>query len=78
MGNLAKLDFAAKYQFDVHYVKDGSEYAKVIEYARYLDEREQLGGSGDGQMLFDALTSVSNEEGRTAGGGDEADHQPDH
>ena len=61
---LAKLDFSAKYQFDVHYVKDGSEYAKVIEYARYLDEREQLGGSGDGQMLFDALTSVSNEEGQ--------------
>ncbi len=61
-GELAKLDFAAKYQFDVHYVKDGSEYAKVIEYARYLDEREQLGGA-DGQMTFDLLTSVSDEEG---------------
>lgn len=62
-GELAKLNFAAKYQFDVHYVKDGSEYAKVIEYARYLDEREQLGGSEDGQMTFDMLTSVSDEEG---------------
>ena len=62
-GELAKLNFAAKYQFDVHYVKDGSEYAKVIEYARYLDEREQLGGSGDGQMTFDMLTSVSDGEG---------------
>ncbi len=62
-GELAKLDFAAKYQFDVHYVKDGSEYAKIIEYARYLDEREQLGGNAEGQMTFDILTSVSNEEG---------------
>ncbi len=62
-GELAKLDFAAKYQFDVHYVKDGSEYAKVIEYARYLDEREQLGGNAEGQMTFDMLTSVSDEEG---------------
>lgn len=62
-GELAKLSFAAKYQFDVHYVKDGSEYAKVIEYARYLDEREQLGGNADGQIAFDMLTSVSDEEG---------------
>ena len=36
-GELAKLDFSAKYQFDVHYVKDGTEYAKIIEYARYLE-----------------------------------------
>ncbi len=57
------MDFAAKYQFDVNYVKDGSEYAKVIEYARYLDEREQLGGSGEGQMIFDTMAVVSNEEG---------------
>lgn len=62
-GELAKLTFAAKYQFDVHYVKDGSEYAKVIEYARYLNEREQLGGAADGQLTFEALTSVSDEEG---------------
>ena len=61
-GELAKLHFSAKYQFDVHYVKDGSEYAKVIEYARYLDEREQLGGD-DGQMTFGMLTKISDEEG---------------
>lgn len=61
-GELAKLNFSAKYQFDVHYVKDGTEYAKIIEYARYLEEREQL-GSSDGQMTFDMFTSVSNEEG---------------
>ena len=61
---LSKLHFAAKYQFDVHYVKDGSEYAKIIEYAKYLDEREKLGDrSGSGQMTFDMLTSVSDDEG---------------
>ena len=61
---LGKLHFAAKYQFDVHYVKDGSEYAKIIEYAKYLDEREKLGDhSGSGQLTFDMLTAVSNEEG---------------
>ena len=35
----------------------------MIEYARYLDEREQLGGNADGQIAFDILTSVSDEEG---------------
>lgn len=60
---LAKLDFSAKYQFDVHYVKDGSEYAKIIEYAKYLDEREKLGGDASGQMTFDMLTSISDEDG---------------
>ena len=62
-GELAKLNFASKYQFDVHFVRDGSEYAKVIEYARYLDEREQLGSSQDGQMTFSAMMSISDEKG---------------
>lgn len=61
---LAKLNFSAKYQFDVHYVRDGSEYAKIIEYAKYLDEREQLGGDDtSGQMTFDMFTSISDEAG---------------
>lgn len=59
---LSKLNFATKYQFDIHYVKDGSEYAKIIAYAKYLDEREQLGDTS-GQMTFDMLTKVSDEEG---------------
>ncbi len=61
---LANLNFTAKYEFDVHYVRDGSEYAKIIEYARFLDEREQLGGSAEGQMTFGMLTTVSDEEGK--------------
>lgn len=60
---LANLNFAAKYEFDVHYVRDGSEYAKIIDYARFLDEREQLGGRAEGQMTFGMLTTVSDEEG---------------
>ncbi|MDO4343774.1 MAG: SbcC/MukB-like Walker B domain-containing protein [Eubacteriales bacterium] len=60
---LANLNFAAKYEFDVHYVRDGSEYAKIIDYARFLDEREQLGGGAEGQMTFGMLTAVSDEEG---------------
>lgn len=60
---LANLNFAAKYEFDVHYVRDGSEYAKIIDYARFLDEREQLGGGTEGQMTLGMLTTVSDEEG---------------
>ena len=59
---LAKLDFAARYQFDVHYVKDGTGSAKIIAYARYLDEREQLGGAA-GQMTLGMAAAVSDEEG---------------
>lgn len=60
-GELAKLKFTTRYQFDVHYNKDMSDYAKIIDYARYLEEREQLGGS-DGQMILGMFTSYSAEE----------------
>lgn len=60
-GELAKLKFTTRYQFDVHYNKDMSDYAKIIEYARYLDEREQFGGSG-GQMILGVFSSYSQEE----------------
>lgn len=58
---LAKLKFTTRYQFDVHYNKDASDYARIIEYARYLDEKEQFGG-GDGQMLLEVFSSYSPEE----------------
>lgn len=51
---LAKLNFSSTYQFAVDYVKDGSEYMQIIRYARYLDEREQLGGTvGQGMLDLD-------------------------
>lgn len=58
---LAKLNFSARYQFDVDYVKDGSDYARIIRYAKYLNEREKLGG-GDGQGTLAIFTSFSDEE----------------
>ena len=60
------LDFfifhKAKYEFDVKYVKDGSDYEKILEYAKYLKEREEL-GTASGQMTLDTMTSYSDEEG---------------
>lgn len=58
---LARLKFSAKYQFDVHFVKDMSDYARIIEYAKYLNEREQFGG-GNGQMLLGIFNSYQPEE----------------
>ena len=58
---LAKLNFSSKYQFAVDYVKDGSEYMQIIRYARYLDDREQLGGTA-GQGMLDLDAAHSQEE----------------
>lgn len=59
---LARLDFKSVYEFEVRYIKDGSDYEKILEYARYLKEREEL-GTADGQMTFDTLTSYSDDRG---------------
>lgn len=58
---LARLKFSAKYQFDVHFVKDMSDYARIIEYAKYLNEKEQFGGDGS-QMVLGMFSSYSPEE----------------
>lgn len=58
---LAKLQFASKYQFAVDYVRDGSDYMQILRYARYLDEREQL-GSTEGQGVLNFLGTFSEEE----------------
>ena len=44
-------------------MSDGSEYSKIIDYAKFLDEREQLGDRVEGQLTFGMLTTVSDEEG---------------
>ena len=59
---LARLKFKAKYEFDVKYVKDGSDYEKILGYARYLKEREEL-GTANGQMTLDSMTVYSDDEG---------------
>lgn len=59
---LSRLDFKSVYSFSVNYVKDGSDYEKIIEYAKYLKEREDMGAS-ESQMTFDAMTVYSNDKG---------------
>lgn len=59
---LAKLDFVAKYQFQIKQVKDHPEYETILKYAKYLDERKDL-GEQSGQMTFDSFAEVSDEEG---------------
>ena len=59
---LARLKFKSKYEFDVKYVKDGSDYEKILEYAKYLKEREEL-GTASGQMTLDAMTTYSDARG---------------
>lgn len=59
---LSRLKFKSVYEFDVRYIRDGSDYEKILDYARYLKEREEL-GSVDGQRTLDAVTSYSNAKG---------------
>lgn len=59
---LARLKFKAKYEFDVEYVKDGSDYEMILEYAKYLKEREEL-GTESGQMTLDSMTKYSDDKG---------------
>lgn len=59
---LSRLAFKSTYEFDVKFVKDGSDYEKILEYARYLKEREDLGVK-DGQMVFDMMTTYTNDKG---------------
>ena len=59
---LARLKFKAKYEFDIKYVKDGSDYEKILEYAKYLKEREEL-GTATGQLTLGSMTTFSDEDG---------------
>lgn len=59
---LSKLKFKSKYEFEVKYVKDGSDYEKILEYAKYLKEREDL-GTASGQMTLSALTTFTDDKG---------------
>lgn len=56
---LRKLQFSTKYQFDVKMLGDTSDYAKILRYAEYLQESNDM---GDGQMSLSAVTGYDNDE----------------
>lgn len=60
---LSRLKFKARYEFDVKDVKDGSDYEKILDYARYLKKREEL-GTMSGQLTFDTMTDYSDDKGK--------------
>ena len=59
---LSRLEFKSKYAFEVKYVKDGSDYENILEYAKYLKEREDL-GTISGQMTMDSMIAYSDDKG---------------
>jgi energy-coupling factor transporter ATP-binding protein EcfA2 len=59
---LSRLKFKSKYEFEVKYVKDGSNYDKILEYAKYLKEREELGTSSE-QRTLATLTNFTDDKG---------------
>lgn len=59
---LRKLQFSTRYQFDVRMLNDNSDYARILRYAEYLQETNDM---GDGQMSFAAVTGYDNDEVET-------------
>ena len=59
---LRKLQFSTKYQFDVKMLNDNSDYAKILRYAKYLQETNDL---SDGQMSLTGLMGYDNDEVET-------------
>lgn len=58
---LSRLKFKSKYEFEVKYINDGTDYEKILEYAKYLKEREDL-GTPSGQMTLLTLPRFSNDK----------------
>lgn len=59
---LRKLRFSTKYQFDVKMLDDSSDYAKILRYAEYLQETNNL---SDGQMSLTDLMGYDGDEVET-------------
>lgn len=59
---LRKLQFSTKYQFDVKMLSDNSDYAKILRYAEYLQETNNM---SDGQMTFTSLMGYETDEVET-------------
>lgn len=59
---LRKLQFSTKYQFDVKMLNDNSDYAKILRYAEYLQETNNM---SEGQMTFTSLMGYESDEVET-------------
>ena len=59
---LRKLQFSTKYQFDVKMLNDNSDYAKILRYAEYLQDTNNM---SDGQLSFTGLMGYENDEVET-------------
>ncbi len=59
---LRKLQFSTRYQFDVKMLSDNSDYAKILRYAEYLQETNNM---SDGQMTLTSLMGYENDEVET-------------
>lgn len=59
---LRKLQFSTKYQFEVKMLSDNSDYAKILRYAEYLQETNNM---ADGQMTLTGLMGYENDEVET-------------
>ena len=60
---LRKLQFSTRYQFDVKLLNDHSDYAKILRYAEYLQETNNM---LDGQFAFTGLMGYENDEVETS------------
>ncbi len=56
---LRKLQFSTKYQFDVKLLSDNSDYAKILRYAEYLQETNNM---SDGQLTLTSLMGYEDDE----------------
>ncbi len=57
---LRKLQFSTRYQFDVKLLNDSSDYAKILRYAKYLQETNNM--ADEGQMTFTSFMGYDNDE----------------
>lgn len=47
----------------MQYVKDGSDYEKILEYAEFLNERQDNGVYDDRQLSFGIMVDVDDQRG---------------
>lgn len=56
---LRKLRFSTRYQFDVKLLSDGSDYARILRYAEYLQDTNNM---SDGQLSLTSLWGYESDE----------------